>query len=456
MPLRTVTLVNRLVHGGAERLAYQLVRDLDPARFQRTLCISRADDPGHATPGSEPARWLERLRDDGVRVIELRRRGRRDVGAWAPLVRELRRTDVLHAHMFGSNVWASVLGPLLGVPVVIGHEHAFAHTGGPFQAAIDRHVVARGCRALIAPSPLVRARMVGPDGVPAERVVVLPNGVEARRPTAGRDLRDDLGIRADAPVVGSVGSLRAIKRFDVLIDAAAALRGSHPGVRVVIAGDGPERAALEARIADRGLTGTVLLLGARDDVPDVLAACDVAVTCSDAEASPLAIMEYMGAGLPTVATAVGGIPDVIGDGEHGVLVPRRDPAALATAVGELLDDPGRRAALGRAAAARRRAEFDLAVMVRRVEELYERLYATRSASPLRRLRRGRHDLVDVALGAGEDPAEPGDRISGAGYRARAPQVRTGRDGGPGRPVGPGAAATGRATATRAVEAGRRR
>lgn len=393
MPLRTVTLVNRLVHGGAERLAYQLVRDLDPARFERTLCVSRADDPGHAAPGTEPARWIEELRDDGVRVIELRRRGRRDVAAWGPLLPELRRTDVLHAHMFGSNVWASALGPALGVPVVLSHEHAFAHTGGPFQAAIDRHLVARGSRALIAPSALVRARMVGPDGVPEDRVVVLPNGVETRMPTPGRDLRRELGIPPDVLVVGSVGSLRAIKRFDVLIDAADVLRRRHPDVRVVIAGGGPERAALDARIAERGLTDTVRLLGARDDVPDVLAACDVAVTCSDAEASPLSIMEYMGAGLPTVATAVGGIPDVIGDGEHGVLVPRRNPAALATAIGDLLDDPGRRIALGRAAAARRRVEFDLAVMVRRVEELYERLYRAnaplgRGPQALRRRRRG--------------------------------------------------------------------
>lgn len=387
MPLRTVTLVNRLVHGGAERLAYQLVRDLDPTRFERTLCVSRADDPGHAAAGTEPARWLEELRDDGVRVIELRRRGRRDVAAWGPLVRELRRTDVLHAHMFGSNVWASTLGPALGVPVVVSHEHAFAHTGGRFQAAIDRHLVARGSRALIAPSPVVRARMIGPDGVPADRVVVLPNGVEARGPTPGRDVRHDLGLPADALVVGSVGSLRPVKRFDVLVDAADVLRRTRPDVRVVIAGGGPERAALEARISERRLSGTVHLLGARDDVPDVLAACDVAVTCSDAEASPLSIMEYMGAGLPTVATAVGGIPDVIVDGEHGVLVPRRDPQALAGAIGELLDDPGRRSDLGRAAAARRRAEFDLEVMVRRVEDLYERLYRARQAQSLRRGRR---------------------------------------------------------------------
>ncbi len=391
--LRTVTLVNRLVHGGAERLAFQLVRDLDPERFERTLCVSRADDPGHAVRGSEPARWIEQLREDGVRVIELRRRGRADLAAWLPLCRVLRETDVLHAHMFGSNVWASMLGPALRVPVVISHEHAFAHSGGRFQAGFDRHLVARGSRVLIAPSPTVRERMVRQDGVPAERVLVLPNGVETRAPTPGRDLRTELGIPADALVVGSVGSLRRVKRFDVLIAAADRLRRTHPGVRVVIAGDGPERPGLTHAIADRGLEGTVRLLGARSDVPDVLAACDVAVTCSDAEASPLAIMEYMGAGLPTVATAVGGIPDVIVDGAHGTLVARRDPEALAGAIAALLDDPERRRALGGAAAERRRAEFDLPVMVRRVEQLYERL----CPQPRRRRRGGQLGTTDAGV-----------------------------------------------------------
>jgi glycosyltransferase involved in cell wall biosynthesis len=398
--LRTVTLVNRLVHGGAERLAYQLVRDLDPERFERTLCVSRADDPGHAVAGSEPARWIEQLRADGVRVVELRRRGRADVAAWAPLVRVLRDSDVLHAHMFGSNVWASALGPALRVPVVISHEHAFAHTGGRFQAAIDRHVVARGSRALIAPSPRVRQRMVDDDGVPADRVLVLPNGVEARLPTPGRDLRAELGIDPGAPVVGSVGSLRQIKRFDVLVAAAERLRRTHPGVQVLIAGDGPERDALNRAITERGLTRTVRMLGARSDVPDVLAACDVAVSCSDAEASPLAVMEYMGAALPTVATAVGGVPDVIADGVHGTLVPRRDPVALADAVAALLDDPVWRHALGRAASDRRRAEFDLPVMVRRVEQLYERLYratARPAQSPRRRRRGGQLGTTDAGV-----------------------------------------------------------
>lgn len=381
--LRVVTLVDRLVDGGAERLAFQLMRDLDPERFERVLCATAAGDPDHATPGTETGRWVEELDDAGVRILGLDRERRSDWRGWAPLLRELRRTDVLHSHMFESNVVASVLGRAMRVPVVIGHEHALVHSGGRWQPAIDRRIVSRSAATLIAPSRAVRDRLVGPDRVPGDRVVVLPNGVESRVPTPGRNLRAELGIPADAPVVGSVGGLRAVKRFDVLIAAAERVRHDHPGVRVLIAGGGPERERLEAAIAERGLRETVHLLGPRDDVPDVLAALDVAVTCSDAEASPLSVMEYMGAGLPTVATRVGGIPELIGHGRHGLLVPRDDPRALATAVGGLLSDPQRRLRMGKAAEARRRAEFDLQVMVQRLEGLYERLYVAR------RPRRGR-------------------------------------------------------------------
>jgi glycosyltransferase involved in cell wall biosynthesis len=290
-------------------------------------------------------------------------------------VRELRRTDVLHAHMFLPNVQAALLGPATGVPVTISHEHAWSHTGGRYQGLIDRRFVSRRVDAAIACSSAVRDRMVDGDGIPADRVVVLPNGIEGRSPTPGRDVRAEIGIAPGAPVVGSVGALRDIKRFDVLIDAVDRVRRSRPDVRLVIAGDGDERGALEEQIARLGLGETVVLLGARGDVPDVIAAFDVAVTSSDAEASPLSVMEYMDAGRAVVATAVGGIPEIVEDGAHGRLVPRRDPDAMGEAILALLDDPAERRRLGDAARARREAEFGLDVMVRRLEALYERLHA---------------------------------------------------------------------------------
>jgi glycosyltransferase involved in cell wall biosynthesis len=123
------------------------------------------------------------------------------------------------------------------------------------------------------------------------------------------------------------------------------------------------------------------MLGAREDVPDILRAFDVAVTSSDFEGSPLSVMEYMEAGLPVVATDVGGLAQIVHDGVHGVLVARRDPLALARAIEGLLADPRRRRELGAAGRERRRAEFDLGVMVARIEALYEQLYAARGAGP---------------------------------------------------------------------------
>ena len=165
----------------------------------------------------------------------------------------------------------------------------------------------------------------------------------------------------------------------MLVEAAARLRETHPEAQVLIAGEGPERAGLEALRERLGVDGAVRLLGVRNDVPDILAALDVAVCCSDFEGGPLSVMEYMGAGLPVVATRVGGLPELVKDGETGVLVEPRDPAALAAAIGELLDDPGRRDRLGAAGRELRSSEYDIDVWVRRLEDLYEARLSTKAA-----------------------------------------------------------------------------
>lgn len=376
--MRVVTLVDRLADGGAERIAFQLAREMDPERFERVLVVTTADDPAHAEPAPETARWAEELTASGVRIVGLQRRRRSTPRGWRPLVSELGSADVIHAHMFSSNLVGSVLGGLRRVPAIVGHEHGLGR-GAFWQGPLERRVVARSQVTMLAPSNAVRERMIGADRLPAQRVVVVPNGVESFAPT-GRDLRRELGIAPDAFVVGSVGGLRRIKRYDVLIDAVAIIRHDlRVPLTVLIAGEGPERARLEARIANLGLEGDVRLLGARDDVPDVLAAFDVAVNCSDSEACPLSVLEYMAAGLPTVATAVGGTPELLTDGEHGRLVPPSEPPALAAAIVALRDDPVARQRMGTAAADRRRAAFDLDSMVRRVEDLYDELLTARAA-----------------------------------------------------------------------------
>jgi len=159
---------------------------------------------------------------------------------------------------------------------------------------------------------------------------------------------------------------------------ANVLARSRPDVQVLVAGEGEERAGLERLVRELGIARNMRLLGYRTDVPDLLQAFDVAVCSSDFEGSPLAVMEYMDAGLPIVATAVGGIPDLIEDGVHGLLVPPRDPTALAGAVSALLDDRERGRALGARARERRRTELDIDTLVRRLEALYCELLERRA------------------------------------------------------------------------------
>jgi glycosyltransferase involved in cell wall biosynthesis len=377
-----VTLVDRLgTSGGAEKLALALTLRLDPERFDRTLVISRWGD--HDPEGTAERAVLAQLEEAGVGFVGLPRGGHKAnalrVGSWRPLVRLLRSggVAVLHSHKFGSNLWGSVLGRASRVPAIVAHEHSWSYEGQWLRRRLDRDVIARCADCFVAVSREDRRRMIELEGIPPERIAFIPNGIPMPTTRSVGDVRGELGIAPGAPVVGSVGVLRSEKGMDVVVDAAERLVAEFPELRVLLVGDGPERAELERRIGAAGLREAVRVLGYRRDVPDVLAAVDVAVSASEREGSPLSVLEYMEAARPIVATAVGGVPDLIEPGVSGLLVPRHDPAALADAVASLLRDPDRARELGKRARERSRREFDFQVTVDRVQELYERLLAAK-------------------------------------------------------------------------------
>jgi glycosyltransferase involved in cell wall biosynthesis len=375
--LRVVTLVDQLTsQGGAERVAAEVAMRIDPERFESTICGTRFDPD--KPWGTEPI-VKQQLAEHGVRAVGLgRRRGRRDLHRLAGLATLLRRerVDVLHAHMFTSNVYGALFGRLARVPVVIAHEHSWSFEGEPVRKFVDRNVIARLSDRFVAVSREDRRRMIEIERIPAAKIEVVPNGIGAMRPT-GHDVRAELGIEPGAPLLGSVGVIRPEKAFDVLARAVKLLLPDHPGLKLVIVGGGyPETlAALEAELDALGVRDAVKLVGFRSDIPDVLAALDVAVLSSHREGSPLSVMEYMGAGKPVVATRVGGVPDALDDGVQGLVVPPGDAGALAAAIGRLLDDRVLAARLGAAAAERCAREFGFDVAVRRFEELYESLFA---------------------------------------------------------------------------------
>ena len=365
--LRVLTLVDKpTVTGGAERLAAVVAMKLDPARFESVLCASRQTD--------EPLLDRE-LEEAGIGVLALGRRSTLDLLAWRPLVSLLRDgVDVVHAHMFGSNVWGTVLGRLSGVPVVVAHEHTWSFQGRPLRRFLDRELVARWADVFVAVSGEDRRKMIEMEGIDPAKIRLIPNGIPSPANGAVADVRAELGIEPGAPVLGVVCELRAQKALEVLFEAAALLLAEFPTLKVLVAGDGPERARLEEGARRLGVADTVLFLGIRRDVPAVLAAVDVAVLSSDYEGSPLSVMEYMAAAKPVVSTRVGGVPELVKDDVHGLLVEPRDPEALAEAVARLLRDPALARRLGAEGRRRQQREFSLEAMVRRIEDLYEELW----------------------------------------------------------------------------------
>lgn len=364
-------MVDCLMTSGAEIIATQIALGLDQSRFESTLCSTRTSTPAH----------VEDARRAGVEVLELDRRSRIDVWRWAPLLRLLRsgRVDVLHAHKIGSNLWAAIFSYLADVPVVIAHEHTWSFEGGLFRRLVDRELIARRATAFLAVSESDRQKMIEIEGIPGEKIRFIPNGVPDRPPGDGRRIRDELGLPADAPVVGTVCSLRPQKAVDLALEAAARLSGDHPQLRFLVVGDGPERSRLE-REAER-LGVPALFVGRRphEEIPDLLAAMDILVSSSSFEGTPLAVLEWMAAAKPIVATAVGGIPSIVDDGEQGLLVPPGDAAALAAAIARLLGDPGERRRLGEAARRRQQADFRLQGTIEILEDLYVTLYEAAAA-----------------------------------------------------------------------------
>jgi glycosyltransferase involved in cell wall biosynthesis len=341
----------------------------------------------HAPPSDRRAASeadLQELEQLGVDVLRLECESFLSNVAWARLYKLLRREPigVIHAHMPRASVPGAVIGRLARTPVIVSHEHTWSFEGMPIRRFLDRNVVARGSDVMLAVSERDRQQMIEVERIPADRIRVLPNGIPAPSEN-GVSVRDDLGVPPGVGLIGAVGRLYPQKGYDDLIRAIARIKESYSRpFRCLIFGHGPEEARLRALIDELGVAGEVLLAGRREDIADVVRALDVAVLSSKYEGMPLAILEYMAGGAAIVATAVGGVPELIEDGVHGLLVKPERPEDLAAAMVRLLEDRALGARLGQAAQERQRANFDLEVVVRRLEDLYLELYASSRGAPV--------------------------------------------------------------------------
>jgi len=365
--LRVLTLIDRICDaGGAERFAAHIALHLPSDRFEVWMCSTRRSDPAVVAE-------LERA---GVSHLTLGRRSKWDVYRLASLVSLMRNQsfDIIHAHLFGSNLWGTLLGRLCRVPVVIAHEHTWSYEGNPLRKWLDGHVIGRLVSRFIAVSSLDAERMVSLEGVSADKIVMIPTCHIPRPSTEFSDVRSEIGIGTTVPLVAVVSILRPQKALSVLLDAFAHVVKHISDAHLVIAGYGPCLEGLQRQASELGLTRQIHFLGRRLDVDAILSTADVAAMSSDFEGTPLVAFECMASRTPLVATAVGGLPDVVEHEQTGLLVAPRDPAALAQALVAVLSDPAGRQRMGEAAG-ERLSEFTLDATVRRFATLYEGLAA---------------------------------------------------------------------------------
>ncbi|MFB9238700.1 glycosyltransferase family 4 protein [Plantactinospora siamensis] len=286
-----------------------------------------------------------------------------DATAVAALRRALPGVDILHAHGLRAGLVATLARPTQ--PLVVTWHNAVLAGGlrGRLSRLAERLVARRADVALGASADLVaRAAAAGARDARLGPVAA-PDPAPARRGRAA--VRAEFAVAADQPLIVSVGRLHPQKRYDLLVAAAARWRDLSPPPVVVIAGSGPSYLQLAAQVS--AVRAPVSLLGHRTDVPDLLAGADLAVVTSDWEARQLFAQEALRAGVPLVATAVGGVPELVGDA--AALVPPGDVNAVDRAVRELLADPSRRAELARRGPARAATwptEADVVVAVSRL------------------------------------------------------------------------------------------
>jgi glycosyltransferase involved in cell wall biosynthesis len=367
-------MIDALLAGGAERVAVELACGLDRTRFAPHVLVTREDGPLRAL-----------LEHADVPFTILGRSDALDLGPWRAAHRHLvRGADLLHSHKFGSNAWGALLARTARVPLVV-HEHNFSEEPTRSRRLIDRRWIARRASRVLCVSDSV-ADVERACGVPDRLIDVVPNGVRLDAAWPRGAARAELGIQGRSFTIGIVGRLRPEKAHDVLLEAVSQLARSGRDVRLCVVGDGPCRAELQLQAARLGIDGRVTWAGERRDAATLAAAFDVGVISSHWEGLPLAALESMAAGVPLVATAVGGLPTLL-DGDAGLLVPPADPQALAAALDRLFADRDSCTAYGSRGRARVSERYSFDGMVDRVQDTYDAVLAEQRGRATRIIRR---------------------------------------------------------------------
>lgn len=365
-PIRVLHVFLDLPIGGAQLIFLNALRAMDPTRCR--IMIACLAEPG--VLGSEVA--------EVAPLYYQNRFGSNDVGALLYLYRLIRaaQVDVVHTYLYSrSSVYGRLAAILARVPVVIADE--MGRVGRyPWKRRVAERLLARFTDHFVTPSQATRAELMRLDRLPPSRVTVVYPGVDAKQFVVEEEpatVRRSLGLPDQGAVIGVLARLDPIKRHADLIAAFPHILQVAPATQLLFIGDGPAAPELHRLVQETGVAGQAHFLGARRDIPWILRALDLLVLPSQQEGLPNSILEAMAAGVPVVATWVGGIPEVVIDGETGLLVPPRDPMALAKAVNSLLTNPEVRQRMGAQGRARVKVYFTNQRTAAELDALYRRL-----------------------------------------------------------------------------------
>ncbi len=371
-PIRLFTFMAFLAIGGTERQIFNIRDGLDRTAFQQHLgCFGRFDEQLSVDLSGTPVQVYRIGKLYGVRAMrELLRLSRH-------LKRE--RIDILHAYNFYANVFAVPAARLAGVPVVL----ASCRDTGEYWTARQRRVNQLVCRladGVIVNAEAIKARLIE-EGYAPEQITVVHNGIHCppvKTAAERRAVRRTLSVPAEGPLIGVVARLARLKGIEYFIDAARAVLNRLPDAHFLIVGDTcvdpGYREELKQLTARLGLQDKLTYTGFRLDIPDLLPALTVSVLPSiSGEGLSNSLLESMAAGLPVVATNIGGNPEVVVDGVTGVLVPPKNPSELARAICQVVETRGLAEAMGRAGRQRVVDHFSNDRMIDTTQSLYQEL-----------------------------------------------------------------------------------
>ena len=363
---RVLHIIDSLHLGGAQEVVLNLAT-CGSSRFRHEVATMH----GHGI-------YWNRLKQAGVKVHSLSPHKLLPLYlASIPMRLLADRPDILHCHLIPSNIIAKPLGALLGVPVLINHDHTndTRRADSRLLLALDRFSN-RFASHIVAVSASCRDFLITRESISASDVTLVPNAIDLRRFSPASARRDharlELGLPASERVVAGVGRLNPQKNFSLFLDIAAQLAPRFPDLHFLLAGDGPEEKMLREKAATLGIADRVTFSGYVADTRLVYLAADVLLMPSRYEGLPMTLLEAMAMGLPVVASQLDGIAEVIGDGREGFLVPSDDAPLFVERTAALLQDADLSSRIAQNARAKIEACFSVERMTSAVEEIYDR------------------------------------------------------------------------------------